>query len=193
MIATDEALARTIRDELRLRRVDDKFDQKRYSHIALVSEWDTLYGRALPKSMARCFGAEKCQPPDSDPFVDKPWLHRFKYLRGLDGQMPNMEGQSSSTASKDTESRQDKDNKVSAKSRPDAKPQDRAEGQGQFDYLRRLADRMQELDAQLRRDNPKGIEAVGILGSDLYDKLLVCRRCGHCCPMRYSLQRIWMP
>src|SRR5216117_454036 len=47
MIATDQALALAIRVELRLRGVDDKA-----SHIALVSEWDTLYGRALPDSIA---------------------------------------------------------------------------------------------------------------------------------------------
>src|SRR5207253_7304511 len=54
MIATDQALALAIRGELRLRGVDDKA-----SHIALVSEWDTLYGRALPDSIARCFGEDE--------------------------------------------------------------------------------------------------------------------------------------
>jgi hypothetical protein len=172
MIATDEALARTIRDELRLRRVDN-VKQNRHGQIALVSEWDTLYGRALPASMARCLGSDKCQQANIDPFADKPWLYRFKYLRGLDGQMPNVDGLSSGNSSKDTGSKQDKDTKDSTKSRPDPKAQDRAEGQGQFDYLRRLGERMQQLDVDLRRENQNGIEAVGVLGSDLYDKLLV--------------------
>jgi hypothetical protein len=176
LVATDEALAQAIRNELKLRQVE--VEQKPYSNIALVSEWDTLYGQALPKSVARCLGGSGCQIPSTDPFAQKPWLYRFKYLRGLDGQMPNMDGQSSATSSKDTSSKQEKDSKESLKTRPDAKPQDRAEGQSQFDYLRRLGDRMQEIDWQLRRDNRKvlgrsGIEAVGILGSDLYDKLLV--------------------
>jgi hypothetical protein len=171
MIATDEALACTIRKELELRRV--KFEVKGHSHIALASEWDTLYGQALPESMARRFGAEGCQQPSSDPPTEKDWLHCFKYLRGLDGQMPTVDRLPFGSNSKDTAGKQDKDTKDNAKRRPDAKPQDRAEGQGQFDYLQRLADRMQTLDAELRRDNPRGIEAVGILGSDLYDKLLV--------------------
>ena len=172
MIASDEALALTIRAELRLRKVNDKA-----SHIALVSEWDTLYGRALPDSIARCFGEDEdkiaggCLQTDADPYVNKPWLHRFKYLRGLDGQVPGSEAPGASSGSKT--SRQDKDAKDSAKPGSDAKPQERAEGQGQFDYLRRLGERIQQLDGELRQQDSKGVEAVGILGSDLYDKLLV--------------------
>jgi hypothetical protein len=166
MIGTDQALARAIRTELRLRRVDDKV-----SHIALVSEWDTLYGRALPNSIARCFGeGEACRQTEADPFINKPQLHRFKYLRGLDGQLP---GGETPGAPKDSGNKQDKAGKDSAKTSADTKPQERAEGQGQFDYLRRLGDRIQQLDTELRRRNSNGIEAVGILGSDLYDKLLV--------------------
>lgn len=175
MIATDEALARALKAELQLRRVDDNA-----SHIALVSEWDTLYGRALPNSIARCFGerGEACQQTDADPFVNKPWLHRFKYLRGLDGQVPGSEVPGSEapggeSGSKDSGNKQDKGDKDSAKTSADAKPQQRAEGQGQFDYLWRLGDRIQQLDTELRQRNSHGVEAVGILGSDVYDKLLV--------------------
>jgi hypothetical protein len=169
MIATDEALARAFKAELKLRRIADK------AHIALVSEWDTLYGRALPNSIARCFGEEgdACRQTDPDPFVNKPWLHRFKYLRGLDGQMPGSEAPGGASVSKDSGNKPDKGGKDSAKTSADTKPQERAEGQGQFDYLRRLGDRIQQLDTELRRRNSNGIDAVGILGSDLYDKLLV--------------------
>jgi hypothetical protein len=171
MVATDEALALAIKEELKLRGL--KLEQKPYSNIALVSEWDTLYGQGLPKSVARCLGGNGCQLPNVDPLAGKAWLLTFKYLRGLDGQMPNMEGQSTPSSQKDTSSRQEKDSRDSAKPRPDAKPQDRAEGQSQFDYLRRLGDHMEEIDSRLRGEQGRGIQAVGILGSDLYDKLLV--------------------
>jgi hypothetical protein len=175
MIASDQAVARTISTELRLRRVDDKT-----SHIALVSEWDTLYGRALPDSIARCFPEEQgndtqpegCRGTGRDAFLNKSRLHRFKYLRGLDGQVPGAESPGAGSGSKDSGNKQDKGGKESAKI-SDAKPQERAEGQGQFDYLRRLGDHIQQLDSELRQRNLNGIEAVGILGSDLYDKLLV--------------------
>ena len=90
-IATDEALARTIRAELVLRHIDatkpaeqnmgdrevecgyhnvceatdSTLDwistpiEPEHSHIALISEWDTLYGRALPDTMARCLGTAR--------------------------------------------------------------------------------------------------------------------------------------
>jgi hypothetical protein len=146
---------------------------RRYGHIALISEWDTLYGRALPDTMARCLTQSPCEPVSDDPFRDKEWLHPFKYLRGLDGQMPDAGGSGSGANGKDTGSKPDKDSKNSAKRTPDPSTKDRAEGQSQFDYLRRLGDRIQQRDAELRREGEQGIEAVGVLGSDLYDKLLV--------------------
>src|SRR5262245_11007349 len=203
LVATDEALARAIREELKLRGVDKQTPRfatrvadwfagpeaprsligrpeqsqgdaqtGNHSHIVLVSEWDTLYAQALPESMARCFGEKKACRQGADPYGGKDWLHPFKYLRGLDGQMPN-DGASSRNASKDTGSKQDKESKDNGKSRLDPSVKDRAEGQGQLDYLRRLGDRIQQLDARLRREGQDGIAAVGVLGSDLYDKLLV--------------------
>ncbi len=54
-------------------------------------------------------------------------------------------------------------------------------GTGQYDYLRRLATRIKALDETLKH-SPKqdakikpGIRAIGILGSDVYDKLLILR------------------
>jgi hypothetical protein len=204
LIATDEALARTIRDELALRGVDQQNLPSKIPliaklhaiwatlaepvrqylglaadgnhHIALISEWDTLYGRALPDTMARCWGQATCKQSDKG---DPEWLHRYKYLRGLDGQMPNVAGLDSGSGGKDSDNKpnkdgkEGKDNKDSSKTRPDPSARDRAEGQGQYDYLRRLGDSIQRLDAELRSRDKGGIEAVGVLGSDVYDKLLV--------------------
>ena len=77
------------------------------------------------------------------------------------------------SGSKDTGGKSDKDGKDNGKNRPDPNVKARAEGQSQFDYLQRLGDRVRQLDAQLRLQGDRGIEAVGVLGSDLYDKLLV--------------------
>ena len=148
-------------------------EQARYSHIALVSEWDTLYGRELPDTIERCLGENgTCRPGELDQSQRKEWLHTFKYMRGLDGQMPNADGPSSGNGAKDSANKSDKDVKSAAKGTFATKPQDRAEGQSQFDYLHRLGDRIQQLDTELRK-NKDGIAAVGVLGSDLYDKLLV--------------------
>jgi hypothetical protein len=94
-------------------------------------------------------------------------------MRGLDGQMPNAKGPSSDNGAKDSANKSDKDVKTAGKGTFATKPQDRVEGQSQFDYLHRLGDRIQQLDTELRRKNEDGIVAVGVLGSDVYDKLLV--------------------
>src|SRR5215471_9349835 len=178
LIPTDEALARTIRDELALRGVDQQIDRQNLPskipliaksnaiwatlaepvrqylglavdgshHIALISEWDTLYGRTLPDTMARCLGEATCKQPDKG---DPKWLHRYKYLRGLDGQMPNIAGLDSANGGKDSDSKPNKDGKDgkdTSKNRPDPSAKDRAEGQGQYDYLRRLGDSIKQLD-----------------------------------------------
>jgi hypothetical protein len=170
MIATDKALAGAIRDELSLRGIDNVKQSRRPSHIALVSEWDTVYGRALPATMARCLGFDRCQQANA---AQPAWLHPYKYLRGLDGQLPDAGGASADNGSKDADSKQGNSAKNGSKARPDPTPQDRAEGQGQLDYLRRLGERIQQRDADLQREGQGGIQAVGVLGSDLYDKLLV--------------------
>ncbi|MDH4098041.1 MAG: hypothetical protein OEU87_06955, partial [Nitrospira sp.] len=47
-----------------------------------------------------------------------------------------------------------------------------AEGRSQFDYLRRLGDEIERLD-QKKQFAKNGVKAIGIVGSDVYDKLLI--------------------
>ena len=60
--------------------------------IAVVSEWDTYYGRMLPKSLMGQLGTteEDCE---DDPAENAGLSHpcrvlRYSYLRGLDGEQP---------------------------------------------------------------------------------------------------------
>ena len=49
----------------------------------------------------------------------------------------------------------------------------RAEGPSQLDYIPRLADHIEQVNRELFVDSPAAqIRAIGVLGSDLYDKLL---------------------
>ena len=48
-------------------------------------------------------------------------------------------------------------------------------GQDQFDYLRRLAASLKEKDDDLRALEKEEIVAIGVLGNDVFDKLLVLR------------------
>ena len=42
-------------------------------------------------------------------------------------------------------------------------------------YLQQIADHLQKIDEKLRQSDDGGITAIGILGSDVFDKLLVLR------------------
>jgi len=133
-------------------------DRRDPSHIAIVSEWDTLYGRSL----RRVFKADK----DVKGFC----VDRFAYMRGLDGLLPDQgpSGDGDGAEKKSTSA-------LGGDRRKDGTFIERPEGQSQFDYLRRLAKQMLERDAQLRRLTPdgQGLQAIGVLGNDVHDKLLV--------------------
>jgi hypothetical protein len=160
-------------------------DEASEHHIVLISESDTLYGRSLPEDMGKCLSPAK-KGSDCKEF-DRNFIHSFSYLRGLDGQLPNVvrtrasSGAEGAGESGDTADNQDKESKGRPKAAPGAKLNDRPEGQGQYDYLRRLGEQIGDLDGRLRsglavdpmQRSRTGVAAVGVLGSDRYDKLLI--------------------
>jgi hypothetical protein len=176
MVTPDNVLARALARELQLRDIClTKNDCKRWlqspGRVAIVSEWDTFYGRSLRATISR----ELCQPGSAPDCSLK--FEQYSYLRGLDGQLPN-DGSSVAVKSADTE----KQNRAPANKKKDddnssdtAKRLERPDGLGQFDYLRRLAATMKRRHQELRRHGESGITAIGVLGTDVYDKLLVLR------------------
>lgn len=179
VIGTDEELARTLVEELTKRRVDF---QNGHDHIALIGEWDTLYGRKLPLTFLEV--TKNTQDLDlitkikNLGEVDWPdWAHRFSYLRGIDGELPqNMNGSDGKSKGDGTDS----GNFLNIRNRGLERP----EGPAQFDYLRRLALQIKVEDQKLReRCMDKvgegswpicpGFKAMGILAGDVYDKLLL--------------------
>src|SRR5262249_1016694 len=92
----------------------------------------------------------------------------FGYLRGLDGAVSNRADSKESAKGK----KPDKPD-ISAIHSQSTESIERAEGNSQFDYLRRLAANMKHTDDQLRTSDKEGFKAIGILGNGLYDKLLV--------------------
>ncbi len=170
-ILPDAALLRALVDELRTRGVDSvRAQPEGRQHVALIAEWDTLYSQTLGEALATVIcselnsggppAAQTCRAGLEDP--RQTWIHRFSYLRGLDGALATRPpGQNDDAARKGDTPRFGLE-----------EVRERAELGSQFDYLRRLADRMREKDAELRAEGA-GFAAVGVLGSDLYDKLLV--------------------
>lgn len=158
-IATDDALAGLIVDELALRgvRPSECTPGQTCDRVALISEWDTFYGRSLPEAVGRTIcpgGQDTCAS-----------ILRASYLQGIDGAIPGDAAASANAAAPAKRDAKDQ-TKESARS-------ERADGRHQFDYLRRLADKLRQQNAAL--DGEGQIKAIGILGSDVYDKLLVLR------------------
>jgi hypothetical protein len=169
--STDDKLAEALIAELRLRGVNVTNGT---DAVALVSEWDTFYGRALPltfaakvRSLSTGLEFENCVLELKTNSAAWPRnIFRFSYLRGIDGKLA---GDSASESG--TEKQEDKEKKQTDAQREDGTP--RPEGHSQLDYLPRLADRIDLLEHRLEAKGQFEFKAIGILGSDVYDKLLV--------------------
>lgn len=151
----DSGLAQVLSEELKRRGVDFQNDQ-----IAFLAENDTVYGRLLPKTFRRVFWTR-------DSKVDN--LERFTYLRGLDGSVPKDSSKNELLAQTASPSL-GVNTRTSIETRfmPTRKT-NRPEGNNQFDYLIRLGDDMK----QMEQSKGKKFKVIGILGSDIYDKLLI--------------------
>jgi len=158
-IATDAQLADSLVDEMdmRISPLLNISGRHPYFHLAIVSEWDTLYGRSLPRALVNklCthYNIKNCTG------FQHSHVHQFSYMRGIDGQVAHTDKRN------ETEQAEQTDKQASSVERP--------AGEGQKDYLRRLASQMSKTDQQLKNGGNRGIRAIGILGSDIYDKLMI--------------------
>jgi hypothetical protein len=180
VIASDLDLVRTLVEELGRRGIEvDPCAPDDQPSVALVAEWDTFYGRALPLTFA-AYATALCQVEKDlgrrtrehdkertdkvdqkladayatlkeSPLSWPPEIERVIYLQGLDGQTNRAGTQRGKGSRKEGET-------VEMLERP--------EGNSQLDYVRRMA-----LD--LRQRGKGKLRAIGILGSDVYDKLLL--------------------
>jgi hypothetical protein len=161
--ASDRDVIRMLADELRTKRglrLNRKDDD---DHIALISEWDTFYGRALPVTFER---EVSTMPLEQLLKGDHPRnILIYHYLRGIDGMLPG-------TSVGDAAKTEDK-TKTDEKNQQSSLAREMTEGLNQADYLRRLARALVDENEKFRRRRESEIKAVGVLGSDVYDKLLV--------------------
>jgi len=130
--------------------------------LVLISEWDSAYARALSRHLRGGF-SELCGARSGV----TTHVRTFTYLRGLDGVLPDVD-KSGAAASRKDEGGKAKD----LRAQFDDAPPEHAEGRSQYDYLRRLADEIARLDRDAQFAE-HGVKAIGIVGSDLYDKLLI--------------------
>ena len=169
-IGSDRDLADRLIDELKLRNANVMDDKAR---ILLVAEWDTLYGRSFEEALwedlveakirggsSRAGGGDKAGISDAFGRV-----LRVSYLRGIDGRLPG----------EDDKKDGQKDEKAEAKGdfSKTGKKMEQPVGKSQYDYLRRLSDRVERLNDDLKREGKGQIKAIGVMGTDFYDKYLV--------------------
>lgn len=154
--------------------------------VILIGEWDSFYGRALPIEFRAAACAKVATFAEEDlrriqvPVDVKRWcpnipqavdlqiqrpadyesltlnVFRYSYLGGLDGEVPGDDAARAARAAK-----------VASASQPGDVNRDRPEGTSQLDYVRALVARI--------RDEGEGARAIGIMGTDPYDALLIIK------------------
>ena len=155
-VTDDQRVADEVIRELRMRGIER-------NEIALVAERDTLYARGMGRYFGGCSNPPRIDPSQQPDLTSKSEHVRcFTYLRGLDGLVPT-----ATTASSTPVTPPPKSADSSSANPGSTDTSDEAIGTSQLDYLRRLADTI----AGIRQ--AKDIKAIGVISSDVYDKLLV--------------------
>jgi hypothetical protein len=180
---TDRQLAREALDELKLRGIDPSSSNS-LQHLVLVSESDTFFARMNCLAFAgemlwqtNCSGYGECR--DTSRFIAQVrdrtnlWpktLHRYVYPQGLDGEAADLENGRSPQAQAKSDNTHPTSLEEIRKWQPDANV---PAGSPQYDYLARLGDQIIKLNRDLWREGRGKVAAVGIIGSDVYDTLLI--------------------
>ena len=183
-IGADNRLFDTLIEELDRRQVRLGWDA-----VILIGEWDSFYGRALPIEFRAAACAKVATLTEAElkqilvPRTIKAWcptvpraidlqiqrsadyesltlnIFRYSYLSGLDGETSGGE------SAKHVRGEPPKAN--GAKDPLAGGLQERPEGTSQLDYVRALAMRIE--------DEGEGAKAIGILGTDPYDTVLILK------------------
>jgi hypothetical protein len=166
VVGGDDKLVEALVHELGLRGVNrDQFTKPPQSwekglckdKTILIVEGDYTYGRNLGREFESIV-KDRCKERDTP----TPMVEVFTYFRGLDGMLPTLP---------DKEERPEVDAKHDKDASLDGIPREHAQGRNQYDYLRRLADRV--VDIKTENGTEHKVRAIGIFGSDVYDKLLI--------------------
>jgi len=168
-IGSDHTLFESLFEELRRRKMTVGKDA-----IVLIGEWDSFYARALPLtfSAAACRFSGQCATTEQG--VDKLKkgeislqalnIRQYSYLSGLDGEVPEDRSSKSTPKNEDREKERGEGGKATLR---DISSYEKPEGPSQLDYVRRLVTRIKS------EEQGRKIKAIGILGTDPYDALLI--------------------
>ncbi len=140
-------------------------------HIVIISEWDAFYGRAVQSSFARSVQKhrEKTRSSNTHESDNKPWserVHSIAYMSGIDGKLPNMELDTSAVNNAGSNQKNNSPTDFDKLIHKFEQPQ----GRDQYDYMQRFPEKVKNTVR-----NPNKIRAIGVMGVDVYDKLLILR------------------
>jgi len=150
---------------LKLRGIDVAHeDEKKGYKIAVLTEWDSPYGRSLATTFAALASNQSYSSLIEEPERWPKWILSDRYLRGIDGRLPGEQAKPAEV-----------EDKQKGQGAVQPKPEEATEGMDQSDYLRRLADKLEKEDVISQDENKGRIRAIGLLGADIYDKLMILR------------------
>lgn len=177
VVARDDVVLRRIVDELRARGASRLL-------MAVVSEQDFAYGRLLDDVLKEVLpGRDGGDGPAKERFE----VREYGYLAGVDGEMPPSAVERDPAPKSGVEPTVE--TLMNRRSLIRRGHEEVAFGEARLDYVRRLADRIAD-DLWIPRDDPSDAPsatgadlgnasrtawpvAIGVLGSDVYDKLLI--------------------
>jgi hypothetical protein len=146
--------------------------------IVLVTERDSSYGSLFKATLENALAKPVASPGGA---ALPPNLREVTYLRGLDGKIPGEKSDTDEGSSGKSRAEEPQIDPLRAPD-PESIP---ASGRSQFDYLRRLEQQLVDLDRLGRERKEGGIVAIGVIGTDIYDKLLILRA------LRKHFPRTW--
>ncbi len=164
VLTRDDLVLRNVILELSERIDCDREKPEDSPEIVVISEQDTIYGRLVDDIVE----VEIDEMFDERVIDCKFTISEFGYLRGVDGETSRGLQNSTNSDSTDRSPSTGSDN-TSFDALLSASGKESEIGPAQFDYVSRLA---LEIQNWVRNDS-RDIVAVGVLGSDVYDKLLI--------------------
>ncbi|MDJ0839244.1 MAG: hypothetical protein QNK37_22190 [Acidobacteriota bacterium] len=121
-----------------------------FGSMVLIGEWDTFYARSLLSAVKKAA---------TDHFAIEDDILELRYLQGLDGIIP------------DGDTTQASQLPITGPTREERARLEQPVHRAQLDYVRRLAGQLELWNRKQSRE--KRITAIGVLGSDFYDKQLI--------------------
>jgi hypothetical protein len=162
-IANDQRLAELIAEEIK-NRIAGPLEKKSNNVVVILSEQDTYFGSRLANEWIDALvGNGVCHTNKN--------IWEFAYLRGLDGSKPAVD----KTPAKQPDPSESPEDAIRTAEAEQQHNNLKADGNAQMDYIARLGDMLHTRDLQMKNRGSGRIIAVGLTGSDSYDKLILLR------------------